>query len=137
MTPELAVRHIRPAIIRASLTEEIEAPLIDRVDRLLATTGVPPQRRDRARQAMLDEQLGEACIAGCWLLRQLPGADFWSQIRRARLPRYVAMLAAADGVTSVLQAVGWWIILDCHMQNPPNIIEGLIKTRIIIPEARP
>ncbi|MDX2452450.1 hypothetical protein, partial [Desulfosarcina sp.] len=104
ITPELAVRHIRPAIIQATLTEEIEAPLRDPVDRLLAATGVPPHRRDRARQAMLDEQLGEARIAGCWLLRQLPGTNFWSQIRRARLPRYIAMLAAADGVYTVLQA---------------------------------
>jgi ATP-binding cassette subfamily B protein len=95
ITPELDVRHIRPAIIRAILTEEIEAPLRDQVDRLLATTGVPPQRRARARQAILDEQLGEALIEGCWLLRQLPGANFWSQIRRARLPRYVAIIAAA------------------------------------------
>lgn len=117
ITPELAVRHIHPAIIQATLTEEIEAPLIDQVDRLLSTTGVPPHRRDRARQAMLDEQLGEARIAGCWLLRQLPGTHFWSQIRRARLPRYIAMLAAADGMYTVLQAVGWWIILQGALQG--------------------
>jgi ATP-binding cassette subfamily B protein len=117
ITPELAVRHIPPAIIQATLTREIEAPLGDRVDRLLATTGVPLHRRARARQAILDEQLGEARIEGCWLLRQLPGADFWSQIRRARLPRYVAMIAAADGVYSVLQAVGWWIILQGALQG--------------------
>jgi len=117
ITPELAVRHIRPAIIRATLTQEIEAPVGDRVDRLLAATGVPSHRRARTRQAILDEQLGEARIEGCWLLRQLPGADFWSQIRRARLPRYVAMLAAADGVTSVLQAVGWWIILQGALEG--------------------
>jgi ATP-binding cassette subfamily B protein len=117
ITPELAVRHIRPAIIRATLTQEIEAPLRDRVDRLLATTGVPPQRRARARQAILDEQLGEARIEGCWLLRQLPGANFWSQIRRARLPGYVAIITAADGVTTVLQAVGWWIILQGALEG--------------------
>ena len=117
ITPELAVRHIRPAIIQATLTQEIEAPVADRVDRLLAATGVPSHRRARARQAILEEQLGEARIDGCWLLRQLPGANFWSQIRRARLPRYVAMLAAADGVTSVLQAVGWWIILQGALEG--------------------
>lgn len=117
ITPELAVRHIRPAIIQATLTQEIEAPVADRVDRLLAATGVPSHRRARARQAILEEQLGEARIEGCWLLRQLPGANFWSQIRRARLPRYVAMLAAADGVTSVLQAVGWWIILQGALEG--------------------
>jgi ATP-binding cassette subfamily B protein len=117
MTPELTVRHIRPAIIQATLTEEIEAPLRDPVNHLLAATGVPPHRRDRARQAMLDEQLGESRISGCWLLRQLPGTSFWSQIRRARLPRYIAMLAAADGVYTVLQAVGWWIILQGALQG--------------------
>jgi ATP-binding cassette subfamily B protein len=117
ITPELGVRHIHPAIIRTTLTEAVEAPLRDQVDRLLATTGVPPQRRTRARQAILDEQLGETRIEGCWLLRQLPGVDFWSQIRRAKLPRYVAMLAAADGVTTVLQAVGWWIILQGALQG--------------------
>lgn len=112
ITPELAVRRVHPAIIQATLTREIEAPLRDRVDLLLATTGVPSHRRARARQAILDEQLGEARIEGCWLLRQLPGADFWSQVRRARLPRYVAMLAAADAVYRILQGVGWWIILQ-------------------------
>ena len=117
MTPELAVRHIPPAIIQATLTEEIEAPLRNPVDCLLVATGVPPHRQARARQAILDEQLGEARIAGCWLLRQLPGANFWSQIRRARLPRYVAILTAADGVSSVLQAVGWWIILQGALQG--------------------
>jgi ATP-binding cassette subfamily B protein len=117
ITPELAVRHIHPAIIRATLTEAIEAPLRDQVDQLLATTGVPPQRRPQARQAILDEQLSEARIEGCWLLRQRPGADFWSQIRRARLPRYVAIITAADGVTGVLQAVGWWIILQGALQG--------------------
>ena len=38
ITPELAVRHIRPAIIQATLTQEIEAPVGDRVDRLLTAT---------------------------------------------------------------------------------------------------
>jgi ATP-binding cassette subfamily B protein len=111
VTPELAVRRVRPASIRAALTQKIKAPLGDQVDRLLAATGVPPHRYDRVRQAILDEQLGETRIEGCWLLRQLPGADFWSQIRRARLPRYVAMVAAADAIYWVLQIVAWWIIL--------------------------
>ncbi len=111
VTPELAVRRVRPAIIQAALTQEIKAPLENRVDRLLAATGVPPHRYVRARQAILDEQLGETRIEGCWLLRQLPGADFWSQIRRARLPRYAAMVAVADTMYWISQIVGWWIIL--------------------------
>jgi ATP-binding cassette subfamily B protein len=117
VTPELAVRYTRPADIVAILNQEIEAPAADRVDRLLDVTGVPPHRCERARQAILDEQLGEARIECGWLLRQLPGANFWSQVRQARLPRYVAMLVAADAVYWLLQGLGWWIILQGALEG--------------------
>jgi ATP-binding cassette subfamily B protein len=117
ITPELSIRRVRPAVIQAALTQELEAPARDRVDRLLEATSVPQHRRARARQTILDEQLGEARIEGCWLLRQLPGAGFWSQIRRARLPRYVVMLAAADAMYWILQIIGWWIILQSALEG--------------------
>jgi ATP-binding cassette subfamily B protein len=117
ITPELTEHQIRPTVIQSILTQEIEATLKKQVDRLLAITGVPPHRRDRTRQAILNEQLSETRIEGCWLLRQLPGADYWSQVRQARLPRYIAILAAADAVYSLLQAVGWWIILQGALEG--------------------
>ena len=117
ITPELTECHIPLAIIQSSLTQEIEAPVGEQVDRLLAVTGVPQHRRAQTRQAILDEQLSEIRIEGCWLLRQLPGAGYWSQVRRARLPRYLAMLVAADAVYSLLQAVGWWIILQGSLEG--------------------
>ena len=49
ITPELALRRIRLTDVQATLTQEMEAPAVDRVDRLLEITGVSPHRRARAR----------------------------------------------------------------------------------------
>ena len=56
------------------------------VDQLLESMHIADSRRSRARQAILDEQLGSTPIGGCWLLRLAPQAPLWALARQARIP---------------------------------------------------
>jgi ATP-binding cassette subfamily B protein len=108
--PDLSVRRVRPEAIRGALCYELEAPLVGPVDQLLAEAGVPEDRRGRARMAILREWLSPARIGGCWLLRHAPGANFWGQVRYARLFRPLLTLVGAHVVGQILRIFAWWVI---------------------------
>jgi ATP-binding cassette subfamily B protein len=108
--PDLSVRRLRPDVIREALCYEFEAPWTEYMDQLLTAVGVPAGRRERARAAMLGEQLSSAQVGGCWLLRLTPGASLWGQVRRAHLPRPLLVLMGTHIVQQVLSLFAWWVI---------------------------
>ena len=108
--PDLRVRRVQAKVIGDALSRPLVAPHLAAVDRLLAEAGVGEIRRERARQALLQEQLGGQALEVGWLLRPSPGSSLWLQARHTRLWRYPLILLGASLVLQGLTVVTWWII---------------------------
>ena len=110
LSPDLKVTAVKPEAIRTALLERVEAPLEQGTLRLVERAGIPRRRQQRAREALMREQLRNRPIASCWMLRMAPGASFWRQLYRARLHGRMLALVAAYTVEYVLWIVSWWLI---------------------------
>ncbi|MCB0209101.1 MAG: ABC transporter ATP-binding protein [Anaerolineae bacterium] len=108
--PDLRVHRV-PA---KAISDVLSAPLVGlrlaAVERLLAEAGVSEMRRERARQALLHEQLGSQLLEVGWLIRPAPGAGLGRQVRQARLWRFPLILIVASLVQQGLTVATWWII---------------------------
>jgi ATP-binding cassette subfamily B protein len=102
--------HIPASTIRSALCSEIESPAIQQIDALLTRAQIPPAKQARARNAILREQLSTTLIRGIWLLRLPPSADFWQQLRQAKVPRRLLTLGAAHAIQYMLWILAWWVI---------------------------
>jgi ATP-binding cassette, subfamily B, bacterial len=90
--------------------EPVEAPLLTEILPLIEAAGVPEHRHQRAREAMLRERLRGHSITTCWMLRLPPGASFWRQLLRARLPGRMILLVGSYAAEYVLWILSWWLI---------------------------
>ncbi|MGB6946552.1 MAG: hypothetical protein WBE37_29415, partial [Bryobacteraceae bacterium] len=109
LTPDLKKSRIDPAEIRAALCAAMEAPVLREIDETLLRAQIPPAKQTRARDAILRERLGAKRIRGIWLLRLPPGANFWDQLRHARIPRRLIALAGAHAAQYLLWILAWYI----------------------------
>ncbi|MCP4687273.1 MAG: ABC transporter ATP-binding protein, partial [Desulfobacterales bacterium] len=115
--PDSTPRRIPTKVIRDLLTRELEAPLLEQIDRILREAGVEEHRRPRARTAILRERLGRARVGGCWLLKLAPGAHFGKQLRHARAPGRVAVILALFSCEQLIVLLSWWIVGRCAFRN--------------------
>jgi hypothetical protein len=92
LAPDLREMPLQLETVRTVLCRTLENTVAPEVDRLLDEAGIPDGRRGKARAALLLERLRSKDVGGCWLLRQSPGAPFWSQATRIHLPRRLAAL---------------------------------------------
>jgi ATP-binding cassette subfamily B protein len=102
--------HIPASTIRSALCSGIESPAIQQIDALLTRAQIPPAKQARARNAILREQLSTTLIRGIWLLRLPPSADFWQQLRQAKVPHRLLTLGAAHAIQYILWILAWWVI---------------------------
>ena len=110
LSPDLQKVRMPPASIRSLLCGGKEAVLAQQAQEALQRAQVPAGRQSRAREAILREQLGRTAIRGIWLLRTAPGANFWRQLREARVPQRLAVLAGAHATQYVLWILSWWVV---------------------------
>ena len=110
LAPDLSTRRLRAELVAAVLTADLEAPHARAVEALLQKAGVARRRFRRARARLLGERLSQARIPGGWLLRLRPGADFFEQVRFARLPRHLSKLAVYYALQYFLGLLAWWIL---------------------------
>jgi len=110
LAPDLRTVSLRIDATRALLCSALEQTVSPEVDRLLNDTGIPDGRRRAARAALLLERLRAREVGGCWLLRQSPGAGFWSQMKRLHLPRRLAALVVSFAAEYFLLILSWWLI---------------------------
>ena len=110
LAPDLRTVSLRMDAARALLCKAVEETVAPEVDRLLDETGIPDARRRAARAALLLERLRTKEVGGCWLLRQSPGAGFWSQAKRLHLPRRLGALVASFAAEYFLLILSWWLI---------------------------
>jgi ATP-binding cassette subfamily B protein len=130
LTPALAVSRVPLEAVRAALAVELEDLLRESLDALLADSDIAPQRRGRARHALLQQHLAHLPVRGCWTLGLAPSAGFFLQLRRQgvvsrffaflamHLAQYLALLLSwslvGKGALSGLWDTGWlwaWALL--------------------------
>ncbi len=105
--PDRNKHKVSPAAIRSALCSEIEAPVAKQVEQLLERAGVASVK---AREAILRERFSALRIRDIWLLRLPPGANFWVQLRQAKVPQRLFTLAGAHAIQYVLWILAWWVV---------------------------
>ena len=108
--PDLKAHRLGGEAVRAELCAQVEAPLVREIDDLLESAAIPENRRDRVRDGLLRKQLARASVGHAWLLRLPPGSDFSLQLRLARVPRRLGMLALAHFAQYVLWLAAWFVV---------------------------
>jgi ATP-binding cassette subfamily B protein len=110
LAPDGKKLKVAPVAIRSALCSEMEGPVAEQVQQLLERAGVPAAKQAKAREAILRERFSAHRIRGIWLLRLSPGANFWAQLRQARVPRRLFTLAGAHAIQYLLWIVAWWVV---------------------------
>jgi len=108
--PDLKAHRLGGEAVRAELCAKVEAPLAREIDDLLESAAIPENRRERVRDGLLRKQLARASVGHAWLLRLPPGSDFSLQLRLARVPRRLGMLALAHFAQYVLWLAAWFVV---------------------------
>ena len=132
--PDLEVHRLGAEVIRAELCADVEAPLTGAMDGLLAVAelaarpettetsspsdldalleaaAIHGHHRERMRAALLRERFAATRVGHAWLLRLPPGASFRLQLKLARVPRRLGMLAGAHLIQYVLWLLAWFIV---------------------------
>ncbi len=105
-------KHRRVAV--AELTMAMRAGIATRagvrIDALLDRAGVAPERRARARQAILDEQLTGWLLDAGFKVSLPPSAPFMRQLGKAGLPRRASATVVSQIVMQVFSLVAWWLV---------------------------
>ena len=135
LAPDLRTVPLQLEAVRALLCGALEETVAPEVDGLLNDAGIPDARRGVARAALLLERLRTKEVGGCWQLRQSPGATFWSQAKRAGLPRRLGTLLVAHATEYFLLITSWWLIgraaLSGHLDNGWLLAWALILLTLV------
>jgi ATP-binding cassette subfamily B protein len=110
LAPDLSTRKVSPSWVRSRLVESLEEPFSRDVQPLIELVGIPQQRRERARAALIHERLRNKSVTSFWKLRTPPGTSFARQLREAQIPsRFVGLIGAYLGEYA-LWILSWWLI---------------------------
>jgi hypothetical protein len=135
LAPDLRTVSLPLEDVRALLCRTIEQTVAPEVDGLLDDADIADARRGVARAALLLERLRTKEVGGCWQLRQSPGATFWSQAKRAGLPRRLGTLLVAHAAEYFLLITSWWLIgraaLSGHLDNGWLLAWALILLTLV------
>lgn len=119
--PDLKTCRIPRDAIRQAMTLKLEQAAAEPIRQILEQAGIPEDRREHSQAGIVQEQLSEIRIGGCWLLRLSPGADFRQQLYHARIPWYFATILGAYLTGQILLVLSWWIIgsqaIDGHFER--------------------
>jgi ATP-binding cassette subfamily B protein len=114
---DFAIHTFSTAGLKARLCREMDAPLAAEIEQILDVAGMPAGRRDRTRNAILDDRLATRTVADGWMLRLPPGSPFWRQFREMRLPRRLLALASAHLAEYLLVIGSWWVIGQAALEG--------------------
>ncbi|MEI6776532.1 MAG: ABC transporter ATP-binding protein [Chloroflexales bacterium] len=110
ITPERSIARVSPAQIVAALGDDYEAPIRSPIERLLQRTGVPEERRVRARRALLREHLADTLILVGWLLRPPLAAPMSAYARHLRVVRSVLIVGVLTLLVQGLTILSWALV---------------------------
>ncbi|HYL37364.1 MAG TPA: ABC transporter ATP-binding protein [Bryobacteraceae bacterium] len=108
--PDLQPQRASVSDIHSLVCTPVEAPVLAEVEQILERAGIAKEKKAAARDAILRERLSSRRIRGIWILRLLPSADFWSQLRQARVPQRLYVLAGAHAIQYGLWVLAWWVV---------------------------
>lgn len=94
-----------------------ETPLLVGIDGLLAEADIVEGRRPKVRAALLREQLVNAYLTDCWLLRSAPSTSLWEQAKHSKLPGSLALAFGADAFYQLLLLLSWAMIGQGALQG--------------------
>ncbi len=117
LAPDHRHHRVEVATLRAALARDLEGKRSADVGSILDRAGVRGRRRERARRAILREQLGAFPIEGFWLLRQPAGGSFMKQVRAAGLLRLAVGGGLAHLVQQALLLSSWWVLGRAVLQG--------------------
>lgn len=135
------IKKVPISTLRAELCRDLESPLQDQITNLLTHAEIPAGKQDRARAAILREQLRTKLIRGIWILRLPPSADFWQQLRQAKIPSRLLALAGAHTLQYTLWILAWWLIGENVLRGQTNrgwlvwwalLLLALVPLRVLI-----
>jgi ATP-binding cassette, subfamily B, bacterial len=110
LRPDLKIRRVSLETLRSVLCQPYEAPLIPQIDHLLNEAEVPAGRMNRARLAILNEQLGSLRIESGWLLRLPPGSGISKQFSHGNVYRPAWVLLLMYILQQILALASWLVI---------------------------
>jgi len=110
ITPARERVRISPQAVRSVLCAEMEAPVLKEIQDMLHRAGIPADKQGRACSAILRERFSTRRIRGIWILRLPPSANFWRQLRQARVSSRLAILGTAHAFQYALWILAWWIV---------------------------
>ncbi|MFN2195797.1 MAG: ATP-binding cassette domain-containing protein [Anaerolineales bacterium] len=110
LRPDLRTRRIPIAQLRDVLCGPYESALTDNVNLMLREAGVPDERMQYARRAILKEQLSTVKIPGGWMLRISPGASMWKLFRHHRVLLPTTIVLFLYLVQQLLSLASWYVI---------------------------
>lgn len=108
--PDLRVHQAHVEIVRSLLCHDVESPLLAEIEELLDAADVSLRRRAKARTVIFRQRLRDVPIEGCWLLQIASGSNFWQQLRRGRVLRWLALLVSVHSIQYSLYLVSWWLV---------------------------
>ncbi|HKQ72809.1 MAG TPA: ATP-binding cassette domain-containing protein [Blastocatellia bacterium] len=110
LAPDLTARRVPIEAIRSLLCREHEESLRVEVDEMMRQAGVSRNRLALARAAIYRQRLSRVWVNDCWMLRLRPSAGFVAQLRQARLPRLLGVLAGAYAFQFGLGLLAWSVL---------------------------
>lgn len=103
--------------VRSRLCSHWEAPLLAGIDSVLAEAKIAGERQPKVRAALLNEQLADVHLTGCWLLRSAPAASLWDQVRQSRIRGSLLLAFGADAFYQLLMVTSWAMIGQGALQG--------------------
>jgi ATP-binding cassette subfamily B protein len=141
LSPDRRKVPMDSAAIRSALCSEMEMPVLKQIHEILQRAEVPASKQAGARDVILRERLSATPIRGIWLLRLPPAANFWLQLRQARVPQRLLVLGVAHAVQYLLWIVAWWIVGSSVLGGRPGqnwlllwalLLLSLVPIRVLI-----
>jgi len=110
LAPDLRSRRVAVNAIHQAMFQPAEDPLNQEIERFLQEASVAENRLERARRAILKEQLGSLRVQCGWLLRFPPGIKLLSQLRHAGALRPAFIVLVMYLVQVFLSIATWYVI---------------------------
>jgi ATP-binding cassette subfamily B protein len=110
LAPDFRSRRIAIHAIHQAMFQVAEDPLNLEIERLIQEANIAENRLERARRAILKEQLGSLRVQCGWLLRFPPGVKLLSQLRHAGAIRPAVIVLVMYLVQVFLSIATWYVI---------------------------
>ncbi len=133
--PDGLLRKVALSEVCAALRSGIDEHAERRVELLLDRADVRGERRMRARDAILGEQLGGHLLDAGWAISLPPSAPFIAQLRHAGLPGRAVGIVALQLVIQALSLSAWWLVgkgaLEGRLEAGWLVAWGMLLTTVI------